>query len=42
MEDPGFEYLGMARRVPYAVSEQSAITELFRNNSDVFFFNLLT
>jgi hypothetical protein len=42
VEDPGFEYLGMARRVPRAVSELSQISEFFRNNSDVFFFNLLT
>ena len=42
VEDPGFEYLGMARRVPHAVSELSQISEFFRNNSDVFFFNLLT
>jgi len=42
VEDPGFEYLGMARRVPRAVSDLSQIREFFRNNSDVFFFNLLT
>jgi hypothetical protein len=42
VEDPGFEYLGMARRVPRAVSDLSQISEFFRNNSDVFFFNLLT
>jgi len=42
VEDPGFEYLGMARRVPRGMSELSQISELFRNNSDVFFFNILT
>ena len=42
VEDPGFEYLGMARRVPLAVSELSRIRELFYNNSDEFFFNILT
>ena len=42
VEDPGFEYLGMARRVRGAVSELSQISELFRNNWDVLFFNLLT
>jgi len=30
-EDPGFEYLGMARRVPRAVSDLSQISEFFRN-----------
>jgi len=42
VKDPGFEYLGMAQRVPRAVSKLSQISEFFRNNSDVFFFNLLT
>jgi len=42
VEDPGFEYLGIARRGPRAVSELSQISEISRNNSDVFFFNLLT
>ena len=42
VEHPAFEYLGMARRVPGGVSELSQISELFRNNSDVFFFNILT
>jgi len=42
VEDPGFEYLGRARRVPRAVSELSQISEFFPNNSDVFFFNILT
>ena len=42
VEDPGFEYLGMEKRVPRAVSERSQIREFFRNHSDVFFFNLLT
>jgi len=42
VEDPGFEYLGMARPVPRAVSELSQISEFVRNNLDVFFFNLLT
>jgi len=42
VEDPGFEYLGMAQRVPRAVSELSQIREFVRNNSDVFFLNLLT
>jgi len=42
VEDPGFEYLGMARRVPRAVSELSQIRGFFCNNLDVFFFNLLT
>ena len=42
VEDSGFEYLGMARRVPRAVSDLSQISEFFRTNSDVFFFNLLT
>jgi len=32
MEDPGFEYLYMARRVPRAVLELSQISEFFRNN----------
>jgi len=42
VEDPGFEYLGMPRRVPRAVSELFQMSQFFRNNSDVFFFNLLT
>jgi len=42
VEAQGFEYLGMARRVPHIVSEVSQIREFFRNNSDMFFFNLLT
>jgi len=42
VQDPGFEYLGMARRVPRAVSDLSQISELFRHNLDVFFFNLVT
>jgi len=42
VKDPGFEYLGMAQRVPPSVSKLSQISEFFRNNSDVFFFNLLT
>jgi len=36
VEDPGFEFLGMAQRVPRAVSELSQIRELFPHNSDVF------
>ena len=42
VENLGLEYLGMARRVHRAVSELSQISEFFRNNSDVFFFNLPT
>jgi len=42
MEDPGFEYFSMVQRVPRAVSELSQISELFHNNPDVCFFNLLT
>jgi len=37
-KDPGFEYLGMARRVPRAVSDRSQISEFFRNILYVFFF----
>ena len=37
-EDPGFEYLGMARQVPRAVSDLSQISEFFRNIPYVFFF----
>jgi len=42
VEAQGFEYLGMARRVPHIVSDVSQISVFFRNNSDMFFFNLLT
>ena len=38
VEDPGFEYLGMARRVPRALSDLSQISEFFHNNPDVLFF----
>jgi len=37
-EDPGFEYLGMARRVPRTVSDLSQISEFFLNILYVFFF----
>ena len=37
-EDPGFEYLGMARLVPRAVSDLSQISEFFRNILYVFSF----
>ena len=37
-EDPGFEYLGMARRVRRAVSDLSQISEFFRNIPYVSFF----
>jgi len=42
VEDPGFEYLGMVQRVPRAVSDRSQIREFLRNNSDMFFFKLLS
>jgi len=42
VEDPGFEYLGMARRVHRALSELSQFRGYFRNNLDVVLFNLLT
>jgi len=41
-QDPGFEYLGMAQRVPRAVSDLSQISEFFRNIPHVFFLYLLT
>ena len=37
VEDPGFEYLGMARRVPPAVSELSQISEFFATIRMCFF-----
>jgi len=37
-EDPGFEYLGMARQVPSAVSDLDQIMEFVRNIPYVFFF----
>jgi len=37
-EDPGFEYLGMAQRVPRAMSDLSQISEFFRNILYVSFF----
>jgi len=37
-EDPGFEYLGMAQRVPSAVSDLSQIREFFRNIPYMFLF----
>ena len=42
VEDPGFEYFGIARRVPRAVSDLSQISQFFRNNTDMFCFNLPT
>jgi len=42
VEDQGFEFLDMAQQVPHAVSDLSQIREFFRNNPDMFFFNLLT
>jgi len=37
VEDPGFEYLNMARRVPRPLLDLSQIREFFRNHPDVFF-----
>jgi hypothetical protein len=42
VEDPGFEYLGVAQRVHPAVSDLPPISEFFRNNPNVVFFYLLT
>ena len=42
VEDPGFEYPGMARQVPRVVSELSQITDFFPTIQMCSFFNLLT
>ena len=42
VEDPAFEYFGMALQVTCAVLDPSQIREFFCHNLDVFVFNLPT